>query len=251
MFEELKKLFNRGGAGATPSHEREGSLIHPTNLKPWEDPSLAPVDRLTAYKEFVREKVLDIRVAIDRLGGDVSKTLEIRDAAETKWWMDEAKWVVDVSAEDFCERIDRTDVRKVVGKNFLGAEEWEAQKIEVGEVPPIPSSITKALLTSPCPLHAKQLIKETHVLMLVPRTVNGEAYTALKLEELCATRKGSGDRLLHSGLERWKGQPWANLPQAQSEWVLLPKSDPDSTASPDKHFRSKKIAEQADVHRDH
>jgi MoxR-like ATPase len=142
-------------------------------------------------------------------------------------------------------------VKRELGKNFLGPDEWEAQGINVGEPPPIPASITKALLDSACPLHPRKLIKETHVLMLVPKMVNGEPYTALKLDELCAARKGSGDRLLYSGLKSWKSHPWANLPQSQSEWVLLPKSDPDPKVSPDKHFRSKRIAEQADVHRDH
>jgi MoxR-like ATPase len=145
-------------------------------------------------------------------------------------------------------------VKRELGKNFLGPDEWEAQKINVGEPPPIPASITKALLNSPCPLHPGKLIKETHILMLVPKTVNGEAYTALKLDELCATRKGSGDKLIYDGADwatAWKEHPWASLPQSQSEWVLLPKSDPDPKVSPDKHFRSKRIAEQADVHRDH
>ena len=102
MFEGLKKLFSGGGAGAsgaTPAHER--SLNHPSNLKPWEDQTLPSAERLQAYKDFVREKVLEIRAAVDRLGGDVSKTLEFRDAAETKRWMVEAEWVLDVSPEVF------------------------------------------------------------------------------------------------------------------------------------------------------
>jgi hypothetical protein len=145
-------------------------------------------------------------------------------------------------------------VKKALGKNFLGVEEWKSQGIEVGEVPPIPASITKALLNSECALHPGQKIKDTHILMLVPKTVNGKPYTALKLDELCATRKGSGNKLIYDGKDwatAWKTQPWANLPQAQSEWVLLPKSDPDRKASPDKHFRSKNIAAQEEVHRDH
>jgi len=179
-------------------------------------------------------------------------TLEIRDAPETQRWMEEARWVQGVSVEDFCHRVDyRPEARELLGKNFLGAEEWKAQGIDVGEPPPIPSSITKALLDSACPLHPGKLIKETHILVLVPETVNGKAYTALKLDELCARRKGSGDSLLHSRYESWKSQPWATLPQSQSEWVLLPKSDPDPEVSPDQHFRSKHITAQQKMHSDH
>ncbi|MEY4668317.1 MAG: hypothetical protein RL518_1016, partial [Pseudomonadota bacterium] len=160
----------------------------------------------------------------------------------------------DLSAEDFCKHIDRPEVRELLGKNFLGAEAWSSQGIDVGVAPPIPSAITKELLESECPLHPGQKIRDTHILVLVPQTVNGEPYTALKLDELCGERKGSGDRLIYDGSDwatRWKGQAWAKLPQSQSEWMLLPRSDPDPEVSPDKHFRGKRIAAQQDVHEKH
>jgi hypothetical protein len=88
--------------------------------------------------------------------------------------------------------------------------------------------------------------------MLVPKTVNGEPYTALKLDELCAKRKGSGDKLIDDRASTWKGLDWAKASQATSKWVLIPKSDPD----PDKvlalkHFRNKNIAGQQKVHTDY
>ena len=143
-------------------------------------------------------------------------------------------------------------VRVELGKNFLGAEAWKAQGIDVGKAPPLPSSITKALLDSECPLHPGQKIKDTHILMLVPKTVNGEPYTALKLDELCATRKGSERALIDPNISAWKEMSWASVPQPQSEWVLIPKSDPDLNKVPkNKHFRSKDIAAQKDVHGKH
>jgi len=143
-------------------------------------------------------------------------------------------------------------VKKELGKNFLGPEEWKAQGIDVGEVPPIPTSITKKLLESECPLHPGEKIKDTHLLVLVPKTVNGEPYTALKLDELCSTRKGSGDALIFGDYVSWKAQPLASAPQSRSEWMLIPKSDPDpSKVSADKHFRSKNISAQEKVHEDH
>ena len=164
-------------------------------------------------------------------------------------------WLKGVSAEDFCKRIDGVEVREALGKNFLGAEAWRSQGIEVGEVPRLPASITKELLESECPLHPGEKIKDTHLLVLVPKTVNGEPYSLLKLDELCATRKGSGDKLIYFGTD-WatarKGEDWASTPQAQSEWVLIPKSDPDpKKVSADKHFRSKIISAQQKVHDEH
>ena len=52
-------------------------------------------------------------------------------------------WLKGVSAEDFCKEMDRRmDDRMVpglLGKNFLGAEAWRSQGIDVGDVPPIPA----------------------------------------------------------------------------------------------------------------
>jgi len=47
----------------------------------------------------------------------------------------------------------------------------------------------------------------------------------------------------------WKETDLANAARVQSEWVLLPKSDPDPEVSPDKHFRNKDIAAQQKVHK--
>ena len=50
----------------------------------------------------------------------------------------------------------------------------------------------------------------------------------------------------------WKRRDWAEAAQAQSEWVLLPKSGPDPEKVPvGKHFRSKNIAAQQKVHDEH
>ena len=147
-------------------------------------------------------------------------------------------------------------VARELGKNFLGPAQWkEAFGVDVGAVPPIPTSITKELLISPCPIEPGKKIKETHILVLIPKTVNGEPYSALKLNELCSTKKGSGDKLIYDGKNwatAWKEKPYASSLQTASEWVLIPNSDPDSAkVISDKHFRSKDIAAQDDVLRNH
>jgi hypothetical protein len=177
--------------------------------------------------------------------GSASPTLEGK--IDNKFCMSELRQLKAETAEQFCDRID---LPKLLGRNFLGPEEWKKGfGVDVGRVPPIPASVTRELLNSECPLHPGQKIKDTHVLMLVPKTVNGEPYTPLKLDELCAKRKGSGDKLIWG--QSWKSQSWTTTPQAASEWVLIPKSDPDPKVSPDKHFRSKNIAAQQAVHDKH
>jgi len=147
---------------------------------------------------------------------------------------------------------DPSMVRAVLGKNLLGAEEWRKQGIDVGAVPPIPSTITEELLNSSCPLHPGSKIKDTHLLVLMPKTVNGELYSALKLDELCASRKGSREELISGGAIAWMTQPWAKELQKESEWILIAKSDPDPGEVPEaKHFRSRTIAQQQAVHDAH
>ena len=215
MFEGIKRLFGGGGASTSdaatsrsPTVEKHEPLTVPANLKPWEDRTLAPEDRLQAYKGLVLEQLKKIETAVLRLAGDVDKQIEIKDSPNTKRWWDEGMWLKGVSAEDFCKEMDRRMIPELLGKNFLGAEAWRSQGIDVGEVPRLPASITKELLESECPLHPGEKIKDTHLLVLVPKTVNGEPYSALKLYDLCATRKGSEDKLVYDGADAttWKGR---------------------------------------------
>jgi hypothetical protein len=144
-------------------------------------------------------------------------------------------------------------LKAVLGKNFLGTAEWlKGFGVNVGAPPPIPESITPELLNSKCPLHPGQLIKDTHILLLIPKTVDGQPYSALRLDELCATRKGSGERLIFDQADwanEWKTEPWANALPAESAWTLIPKSDPDPYKVPEgQHFRNKFDCEQERVH---
>jgi hypothetical protein len=177
----------------------------------------------------------------------------LENAPETQRIMRELEWLKTVTPTDFCKEMERRHLpRELLGKNILGAEAWRKQGIDVGAEPALPATITEELLNSECPLHPGEKIKDTHLLALVPKTVNGEPYTARKLDELCATRKGSGDSLIDDGFRSWKEQPWASQQQVQSEWVLIPKSDPDAEKVPaDKHFRLKNIAAQQNVHETH
>lgn len=238
---------------ATPTQETVNALSHPPNLKPWEDASLTPPVRFQAYKEFVAQQLEGILEAVHRLDGDIVKQREIQLSTETKRWVSEGRWLKEASAEDLCKRVDyRFEVRKLLGKNFLGAEAWSYQGIDVGAEPPFPATLTRELLEATCPFHAPELIKDTHLLVLVPKIVKDEPFSALKLDELCATRTEYSGILIDSVYNGWKKEPWAAAPQSESAWILIPKSGPDqSKVSGDEHFGSKTIGEQQKVHDAH
>ncbi len=220
---------------------------------PWLDRTLSAEARLESYRSVIKAEGHDLLERVNTITDEEFNRLE--NAPETQRIMRELEWLKTVTPTDFCEEMERRCEhlpRELLGKNFLGAEAWKSQGIDVGEEPPLPSTITEELFNSECPLHPGEKIKDTHLVVLVPKTVNGEPYTALKLDELCVTREGSGDKLIYGGFDSWKAQPWASQQQVESEWVLIPKSDPDPKKVPaDKHFRSKDIAAQQNVHETH
>ena len=225
-------------------------------VEPWLDRTLPAEARLESYRSVIKAEGHDLlgRVEDKALSDEEFNRLE--NAPETQRIMRELEWLKTVTPTDFCEEMDRRHLpRELLGKNFLGAEAWRKQGIDAGVEPALPATITEELLNSECPLNPGEKIKDTHLLVLIPKTVNGEPYTALKLDELCGTRKGSGNKLIcdaSTWATAWKENDWASTAQVQSEWVLIPKSDPDPKKVPaDKHFRSKDIAAQQNVHDTH
>ena len=261
----FKKVFGSSespkGEGIAPPEPERGlaQLGSPSvgTVSPWLDRTLPAEARLESYRSVIKAEGHDLlgRVEDKALSDEEFNRLE--NAPETQRIMGELEWLKTVTPTDFCEEMERREQlpRELLGKKFLGAEAWRKQGIDVGAEPALPATITEELLNSECPLNPGEKIKDTHLLVLIPKTVNGEPYTALELDELCATRKGSGDKLIYDGAywaTAWKEKDWARSPQVQSEWVLIPKSDPDpEKVSADKHFRSKNIAAQQKVHEEH
>jgi hypothetical protein len=141
-------------------------------------------------------------------------------------------------------------IEKTLGRNFLGVAAWKNVGVAVGEPPPWPD-VTLEFLNSECPLHPGQKIKDTHILALIPKAVNGEPYSVRTLDRLSATWSGSGDSLINaSGYESWESQDWAKAPRAHSEWILIPKIDPDPKVS-QTYFRGRNVETQQKVLEDH
>ena len=70
----------------------------------------------------------------------------------------------------------------------FGAKKWEKYIGDVGEEPPLPEKLEK-LLKSPCPYWKGKQIKDTHMLTLIPATVNGKELTLERLGEFVKTPK--------------------------------------------------------------
>jgi serine/threonine protein kinase len=65
----------------------------------------------------------------------------------------------------------------------FGKAQWEKYFGDIGVEPPLPSDIEQ-ILNAPCPFFPGKKVRETHLLTLIPQTVNGQPLTLKSLGEL-------------------------------------------------------------------
>jgi hypothetical protein len=125
----------------------------------------------------------------------------------------------------------------------FGASAWQQYYGEVGPAPELPSNID-GILDSACPFWSGRKIRDTHLLVLIPATVDGAPFTLNLLKELIERPKNGGHRAQYRYYgDNIKAQLGAASPQA-SYWLLMTRDVlPESC--------SKKYAEQKKLVADH
>lgn len=143
------------------------------------------------------------------------------------------------------------EMRALLGNNFLGVEEWKkGLLVNVHQPPPIPEFITRELLLSESPLHPGEVIKDTHILLYVPKSVNGQPYSPLQLHTLCSWLQTPQSPMVYTESSWWKATDWAGKSQEHPQWILIPKSDPNpDDVSIERHFRGYYSSEQENIYR--
>jgi hypothetical protein len=104
----------------------------------------------------------------------------------------------------------------------LGESEWQSLG-NVGEVPPLPHDIHKKL-RQPCPVFFEHAIEETHLLMLLPETINGECLTLIKFIQLVMNLKILPE-ISFGGIHKLLDK-YGNTPIGKSRWMLILKDVP-------------------------
>ncbi len=98
----------------------------------------------------------------------------------------------------------------------FGKAKWDTYFGDIGEEPPLPADIGQ-ILQSPCPFWPGKKIEETHLLVLIPTSVNGQPLTLKTLGELAAKPKqGPATQYKYFNLGEYQDQP-----VTQSYWVLM------------------------------
>jgi hypothetical protein len=99
----------------------------------------------------------------------------------------------------------------------FGAKEWYTYfRAHLRNVPRLPSHIAE-ILNSPCPFWPDKKVHETHVLVLVPQTVNGKPLTLRTLGEL-VKKPSQGNATKYRGFSIGQYQ---DQPAPVSRWVLM------------------------------
>ena len=102
----------------------------------------------------------------------------------------------------------------------FGSQAWSRYFGEVGAVPSLPSDVAE-ILGSPCPFWPGKAVKDTHLLVLMPSTVGGEAFTLDLLEDLIQNPRWGGYSTRYFLYDDAVQQSSGDVYSSNSYWILL------------------------------
>ncbi|MBS0649277.1 MAG: hypothetical protein JSS10_08660 [Verrucomicrobia bacterium] len=141
--------------------------------------------------------------------------------------------------------LSKTSAKPALPAIAFGKELWAQYIGDVGEEPPLPPDIDK-ILKSPCPFFPGNRVEETHLLMLIPKTVNGQPLTLNFLEELMThPKQGRATKYKHYW-DKIK-QKYGEAQLQNSYWILLTKDIIPESRDFKRYVDLKPLLEKANV----
>ena len=113
-------------------------------------------------------------------------------------------------------------IREELSQTYFGKAKWEKYFGNVGVEPPLPKDIAQ-VLKSPCPYWGGKGVEETHMLVLIPKTVNGRALTLNTLQELIQNPRGGGHATKYEYYYEVTQKEVGSQPVSASYWALMTK----------------------------
>ena len=230
-------LGRAGLLGGMPSDEEEDSKPPARRKSPSPEDELARCHKKARHGERQERVCRDtLNILLDIAGSEPDKAsefLEVLLAAVTdKHCRQKALRALGKVAQAAPDRISeclpslraaaRNGDREVrlSALRTLGEVEWKHYFGDVGLVPDLPSDMA-AILDGPCPFWPDKLVKDTHLLVLIPATVGGVPFTLNLLGELVKHPSHGGHKTKYSYYhEQIKAQMGAASPP-RSYWVLM------------------------------
>jgi hypothetical protein len=111
-------------------------------------------------------------------------------------------------------------LRTPVPSQAFGAKKWKQYFGEVGIAPPLPGDISE-ILSRPCPFWPEQQVKDTHLLVLVPSTINGRPFTLNLLNELIRSPKSGNHSTKYDYYDNEIARVFGNQASDSSYWILM------------------------------
>jgi hypothetical protein len=129
----------------------------------------------------------------------------------------------------------------------LGKADWERFFGDVGEAPPIPKGMAE-ILKARCPFNPGKQVKDTHMLVLIPQTVNGKPFTLNLLQELIQKHKEKEASRFTYYSDRVKNE-LGDKQFGEAHWILMTKDViPDSQSKTYKEQKQLVKKKGADVY---
>ena len=126
--------------------------------------------------------------------------------------------IIENQKAEATEQLKKSSIPKIA----FGKAKWEKYFGDVGVEPPLPKDIVE-VLKSPCPYWSGKRIEETHMLVLIPQTVNGRPLTLNTLQELIQSPQGGGHATKYSGYYELAQKEIGSQPVSPSYWALMTK----------------------------
>lgn len=107
-------------------------------------------------------------------------------------------------------------------KAVFGKAEWRKYFGDIGIEPPLPEDINE-ILESPCAYWPNKKVEDTHLLVLIPKTVCGKSFTLNRLVEMIPSPRGSGSATKFYYWDNKKSQVGEKGVEC-SYWILICKA---------------------------
>lgn len=112
---------------------------------------------------------------------------------------------------------------KIIVRMFaFGKEKWAKYFGDIGEEPPLPPNIAE-ILQSPCPYFSDKTVAQTHMLVLIPKAVNGNPFTLKSLTELMQNPKEGHKISFSYSFSEEVLKEHGDTQIKESYWVLMTK----------------------------
>lgn len=201
-------------------------VLDPSGLLSAEDQdfyrwSLQLLNETGKVRNFVSKKLSQLH-----LGGSSSPSINKLESKEEK---EHAKFSSSKASlpqdelEDYPAYVEKLEIKKAsspaVPAMAFGKAKWEKYFGDIGEEPPLPADIDK-ILQSSCPFWPDKKVEETHLLVLVPQTVDGKPLTLKTLGDL-VQKPRQGNETQYRDFYESVLQEHGNTPADKSHWILM------------------------------